>query len=409
MIRTRGNVKMALHAIQSTKWRSFLTSLGIIIGVVSVVTTVSLGEGVKQQIRAQIRQRGEDLVTVLPGRRVERDRQGTITSFNALNSDGTIFNELDYKTVSDVPSLQVVAPFARITGLVGAGDRTLKGQVIASTGSLPELLNQKVEYGSFFHDTDQNKDFAIIGQKVAEELFGENVPIGKSFQVRDRTFIIRGVFEEFDTGSGVLLSEDYNRVIFIPYEAGRELMGGSIQIQQILAKPKAGVRSSVAARDINKALLNVHAGQQDFSVLQAEETLALAGNVLNLLTGLIGGIAAISLLVGGIGIMNIMLVAVSERTAEIGVRKAVGATNRQILNQFLTEAIILSIFGGLTGVLLSLIINVLLRIFTDLAPVITFPIMGIAVCVAFVVGVIFGVTPALRAARKDPIDALRHE
>jgi ABC-type antimicrobial peptide transport system permease subunit len=308
-----------------------------------------------------------------------------------------------------VPSLESTAPFARVTGVAETEDRTYTGQIIASTDSIPDLLNQNIEYGSFFEDSDQNKDFAVIGRRVAEELYGENIPIGKSFRVRNHTFIVRGIFEEFEASSPIFLSENYNGAIFIPYDIGRELMGGNIQIQQILAMPKDNVTNTKAVNDINRALLRAHAGQQDFTVLKAEETLALAGNVLNLLTGLIGGIAAISLLVGGIGIMNIMLVAVTERTAEIGVRKAIGATNRQILNQFLTEAVILSIVGGLIGVILSILINIVLRIVTNLQPVITFPVMGIAVAVALGVGIVFGVTPALRAARKDPIDALRYE
>lgn len=409
MSASNGNIKVAIQALKSSKWRSFLTMLGVIIGVVSVVTTVSLGEGVKQQVRQQIEDRGADLITVLPGNRVERDAKGNVTSINVFTNDATVFGELEYKTLKELPVLTHVAPLARVTGVAETDGRKYLGPIIASTESIPDLLNQEVEYGGFFKDDESNKDFAVIGRRVAEELFGENIPVGKSFTVRGHTFIVRGIFEEFETSSPLLLSDDHNRTIFIPYEIGRELMGGTIQVQQVLARAAENVTPEKAAADTRQALLNLHAGQEDFTVLEAEETLALAGALLNMLTGLIAGIAAISLLVGGIGIMNIMLVAVTERTSEIGVRKAIGATNRQILNQFLTEAIILSVVGGVIGVLLSLLINVLLRILTNLQPVITFPIMGVAVLVALGVGIIFGVTPALRAARKDPIEALRHE
>ncbi len=403
-----GNVKMALQSIKTSKWRSLLTMLGIIIGVVSVVTTVSLGEGVKQQLRNQIGQRGSDLVTVLPGKRVERDNKGNITSFNPIAPSGTLFSETDYTAVESLPSVDKVTPFARVTGLAQTDKKSYSGNIFATSGQVPDLLRQKVEFGSFFSNSEQN-EFAVIGVNVAEQLFGENVPVGKSFKIRDQSFVVQGIFEEFDSTSTLFLNEDYNNAIFIPYQVGRKLMGGTIQVQQILAKPKADTTSQKLTSDIDQALLKAHGGQPDFTVLEQEETLALAANLLDLVTRLIAGIAAISLIVGGIGVMNIMLVSVSERTGEIGIRKAVGATNRQILSQFLTEAVILSLVGGVIGVVSSVLLNFILRVFTDLQPVITLPIMGVAVFVAVLVGAFFGATPALRAARKDPIEALRHE
>jgi putative ABC transport system permease protein len=160
---------------------------------------------------------------------------------------------------------------------------------------------------------------------------------------------------------------------------------------------------------IHAALLKNHGGQEDFTVLKQDESLAVANTILNLITGLIAGIAAISLIVGGIGIMNIMLVSVIERTREIGIRKAIGATNRQILSQFMVESLVLSVVGAILGVLISIMVNYLIRIATTLTPVITLPIMVISVAVSIMVGLIFGITPALKAARKDPIEALRYE
>ncbi len=406
-----GYLKLATVSIRSARWRSLLTMLGIIIGVLSVITIVSLGEGVKKQVSDQIVQRGSDLITIMPGEHVKRDGTGKIVGFNSLiNQAGTAFSESDYKTVAQIKHLKEVVPFARVVGLVETKERNYQdANVIATTAGLPDVLNQKIEYGSFYKDDEAAMNSAVIGRRVAEQLFQENVPLGKSFTIRGREFVVRGVFEEFAVRPSFLPGEDHDNAIFIPYKAGQELMGGNIQIYQVLARPSDIGQIGPAIHDITEAMKSNRAGQEDFTILRQEESIALANSVLSLITNLITGIAAISLLVGGIGIMNIMLVSVTERTREIGVRKAVGATNRQILYQFLTEAAVLSLSGGFLGVLLSLLANFLLRVFTDLQPVITLPVVGIASGVALGVGILFGAMPALRAARKDPILALKYE
>ena len=404
-----GNVKMAIQSLKAAKWRSFLTMLGVIIGVVSVVTTVSLGEGVKQQIRHQGQNRGQDLITVTPGQRVERDAQGRVTKVNSNFFSSTVLSDADYQTVLRTKGIDKAAPIAPVIGLAKTSDASFNGHVIATTEDLPDLLNQPLGYGSFFDDGDTERDFAVIGKRVAEELFKENVPIGKTFTLRDETFLVRGIFDDFPESSPLALDFDYNNTIFIPYDLGRELMGGNISVQEIMAKPADASQVKAAAKQVRTDLLKAHADQEDFTVLTQEETLLVASSVLNLLTAMIAAIAGISLFVGGIGIMNIMFVSVTERTGEIGIRKAIGATNHQVLSQFLTEAAILGLAGGVIGVIISLALNFCLRVLTDLQPVITLPVVGVAVGVAWLVGIIFGVTPALRAARKDPIEALRYE
>lgn len=406
-----GYLKLAITSIRSARWRSLLTMLGIIIGVVSVITTVSLGEGVKKQVSEQIAQRGSDLVTIMPGEHVSRDESGRIVGFNPLiNQAGTAFTESDYKTVQQVKNLKSVVPFGRVVGLVETTERSYEGAgVIATTEGLPGILNQKIEFGAYYKDDEVAMNSAVIGKRVAERLFQENVPLGKSFTIRGREFIVRGVFQEFASRPSFIPGDDHDNAVFIPYKAGQELMGGNIQIYQVLVRPADIGQIDLVIDDIKEALKKNRAGQEDFTILRQEESIALANSVLSLITNLIAGIAAISLLVGGIGIMNIMLVSVTERTREIGVRKAVGATNRQILYQFITEAAVLSLTGGFLGVLLSLLANFLLRILTDLQPVITMPVVGAAGGVALGVGILFGAMPALRAARKDPIVALRHE
>lgn len=402
------HTRMALASLGAARWRSFLTMLGVIIGVLSVVTIVSLGEGVKQQLTVQVHRGGQDLVTVRGGHVAARDSKGKITRVNLLNLfAGSTLSDADVQTIQKIPDLKLVAPFAVVTGVPQADDGTKDENttIVATNDKAAEALNQDVVYGGFFGSNDDQMPVAVIGKRVAEQLFHANVPVGRSFELRGQKFTVRGVFQEFDANP-LAPGVDYDRAIFIPYEYVKKQGNTTLSPYQILVRGGSHSPDEVVS-SITQSLAAAHGGQTDFTVLKAEDNIALADSVLTLLTSLVTAVAGISLLVGGVGIMNIMLVAVSERTHEIGIRKSVGATNRQILGQFLTEAIVLSAVGGVLGVLLSLLANYLLRVTTDLQPVITWPIMGIAVAVAIVVGVFFGITPALKAAYKDPIEALR--
>lgn len=404
------NIRLALASVRSARWRSFLTMLGIIIGVASVVVTVSIGEGVKQQISSQITHLGPELITVKPGSTVTRDAAGKVVSVNILpNAASGAFNENDWKTVRETPGLKSTVPFNVVSGLPRYQGKTMASvAIIGTTQDLPATLHQELDYGSFFTDSDKNQQTVVIGRQVAEQLFNELAPMGKTIQIRGKQFIVRGIFAPFKDGS-LLNNTDYNSAIFMPYETSKQLVDGQVQIYQLLAKSSDASKVDPVALDIRSRLRAQHGGEEDFTVLKQDENLAVAGKMLNLLTALIAGVAAISLVVGGIGIMNIMLVLVSERTREIGVRKAVGATNKQIMTQFLVESSVISVCGGFFGVLVSLIANYLLRILTDLKPVISLPIMLISTGIALCVGIIFGTMPALRAARKDPIESLRYE
>jgi putative ABC transport system permease protein len=396
---------MAVESLRSSRWRSLLTMLGIIIGVVSVVTTVSLGEGAKRGIMAEIDQSGQEIITVRPGK--TSDAAGRPADLFGAAYTGTL-SEKDYKTLRSVSRAEHVVPFSYVSNTVSKDNVTYDGGVvIGTTQGLPDVLGQNMAYGVFFDDDEPQRNAAVIGQDVAERLFGENVPIGKYMDIRGKKFFVRGVFDEFDT-SPLAPHSNYNKAVFIQYDVSKELTEDS-DIYQILVQPKNPDQLVDTVTELTNVLKTAHAGQTDFSVLTQTDKLADANKVVSLLTGFVAGIAAISLVVGGIGILNIMLVSVTERTQEIGIRKAIGATNRQIMNQFLTEAVILSVTGGIIGIIVSLLTNYLIRIFTDLAPVLTWPIIALAFAVSVLVGIIFGVTPALTAARKRPIDALRYE
>lgn len=397
-----GNIKLAIQSLRRAKLRSLFTMLGIIVGVVSVLTIISLGEGAKQDVRNQAKEYGSDLLVVSPGNPTTASQVLSTTPSGSLT-------DADVMAVSNASDVETVAPLSIVTGVVSYdGQPYQDGTVIATTHAFPDLLHHKIEFGEFLRDTDEGRKFAVIGKRVAEQVFHENVPIGKAIEFRGERYIVKGVLSEFDT-SPFSTSVNYNTAIFIPYTTGKAVAQGNAQVFQILAKPTNPDQVTKAQAEIITNLKKTHGGQQDFSVLKQTETLALTSQTLDILTSLVAAIAAISLFVGGIGVMNVMIVSVTERTHEIGIRKAVGATDQQILSQFLAEAVILSAVGGVLGVVISYLIVLYLRLFTDVGPVLPPLYAGLAIVVAVLVGGLFGVAPAVKAAKKDPITALRGE
>ncbi|HSX08153.1 MAG TPA: ABC transporter permease [Candidatus Saccharimonadales bacterium] len=406
----RGEVKMAIAGVRSTKWRSLLTMLGVIIGIVSVVTIVGIGEGVKQQVAGQLAHFGKDLITIVPGDMHAKHGTGFVGASMLDNSNGQrSLTAQDVTLAQRAPHVSVVAPLAQVPGSISADGKSADGiTVVGTSSSLPQILGQKVQSGAFFTDSDSDADTAVIGKDVAQRLFQEEAPLGMTFEFRGHTLMVRGVFDDF-TSVPFSPVADFNDTVFIPFATANKLANNTAGVYAILAKPDSPSRTQATIKTLNATLKDAHGGQQDFSVLSEAQAVASTSQVLDLLTKLIAGVAAISLLVGGVGIMNIMLVSVTERMHEIGVRKAVGATNRQILRQFMLESAVLSGAGGAIGVLLSLVIDLLLHAYTDLKPSISWQAIVIATFVALVVGVLFGTAPAIKAARKDPIEALRHE
>lgn len=406
----RQNIKMALSSIRQAKFRSLLTMLGIIIGVGSVVLIVSFGEGTRKQVQKQINKLGTDLITIRSGKLVDRNDKGQISNINLTAGVGSsTLTESDVNTLRRIPKISAAVPWEVITGTASVDGRPYdQGFVIATNSDMFQLLDQKLAHGDFFGPDDNMRYQAVIGAGVAKNFFGEDDPSGQTFKFRNADFYIRGVFSRFDSNP-LDFGIDFNNAIFIPYGTGKLVSGGQAQVRQIYLKQQDGAVTKSTIAEVTKALKAQHQGQEDFTILSQEEYLQITSRVFGLLTSLISGIAAISLLVGGIGIMNIMLFSVSERTREIGIRKAIGATNRQILGQFLVEATVLSFTGGIIGVALAAMGTVLIRLLTDITPSITWTIVSIACGASLLVGIVFGILPALNAARKDPIESLRHE
>jgi ABC-type antimicrobial peptide transport system permease subunit len=248
----------------------------------------------------------------------------------------------------------------------------------------------------------------MLGQGASVKIFGTQVSLGRNFNIDGQSFFTRGEFGSFYSAP-LSIDLDFNNVIFIPYSSVASLQGSTASTYEILVKPTNPSAINAVVTEIESSLTEAHGGVQNFSVLQQKNSLTASDSIVSLLTNLIAAAAGIALFVGGIGIMNMMLVTVSERTGEIGVRKAVGATNRQILRQFLMEAIVLSVSGGIIGVVVALLINVGLRISTSLEPTIPWSTIVLATGLSLVIGIVFGLIPAAKAARKDPIDALRHQ
>ncbi len=409
---SRGEVKMAIASVRSTKWRSLFTMLGVIIGVVSVVTVVSIGQGIKNQVGSQIGELSRDIITIRPGKLVNVSSDGSISSVNLLADagNGGSLAAQDISTIADTKGVQTAVPLAITNGAVSVGSHaTNSTPVLAATADLPTVLSQPLLGGNFFPaDTTQQPYVAVLGSFAAKTLFHQSQPLGRTFQFMGRTFFVQGVFHQFDTNP-LSLSTDFNNAVFIPYQTAQSLTNNNIRPYEVLVKPATSGQANAMVGSISTALAKAHQNQQQFTVLSQMQGLAVTNNILNLLTRMIAGIAAISLLVGGIGIMDVMLVSVTERMHEIGIRKALGATNHQILEQFMVEATVLSLTGGIIGIIVSFLVEYLLRVFTTLTPDITWQIMGLAVGVSLVVGILFGSIPALKAARKDPINALRNE
>lgn len=402
-----GHMKTGMASVRSTKLRSFWTMLGVVIGVSSVVTVVAISTGIKQQIAGQIHHLGKDIISVQPAQLQPGGSGGSgLGVISGLSTSGSLTNK-DVSTVSRVSGVAATAPLTALSGTItGENGRYNDGFVIGTTSDLPGLINQSIAYGSFLTTDDNGTNTAVLGQHASDAMFNEDVPLGRTFTFHGQQFIVRGVFNQF-SGAPLTHGIDFNNAIFIPYDVSQNLSNKTAPTYQILLRPSDAAQTDAVAKRVQDALSRAHGGEGGFSVLSGNQNVDASDNVLSLLTKLIAGVAAISLLVSGIGIMNVMLVSVSERKHEIGIRKAVGATNRQILTQFLTEASILSLWGGLIGIIVAILIDIGLRLFSDLRPVISWQIVLLATGVSLLVGMVFGTVPAVKAARKDPIEALR--
>jgi putative ABC transport system permease protein len=396
-------VKLALQAIRRNALRSFLTVLGIVIGVGAVIAMVTIGNGTTAKVTADLSKLGSNLLFVSPGQ----------FGPGRASSDAKAFNARDIEAVkSQLTGVKAVAPVAQKSVTVVYGSENRITVVTGTDNDYFITQDWTLSAGRQFLEGELRGGRAacIIGETVREKLFGRADPIGRSIRVNNVSCEVIGLLVAKGQSS---FGTDQDDIVIMPIRAFHRRMAGNTDISRILVSAKDNVDTSKVQADIERLLRerrNITPGKEDdFSVRDMKQIVQATAGTTAMLTGLLGAVAAVSLLVGGIGIMNIMLVSVTERTREIGIRLAIGALERQVLTQFLVEAVVLSLFGGLIGILIGFGLAGLATRGLQVPFIVDPTIVLVAFAFSALVGVVFGYFPARRAARLDPIEALRHE
>jgi len=399
------NIENAIESLHANRLRTFLTMLGVMIGIASVVVIFSLSGGVGSMISNQIVAEGGALAVVRPKELTANDKN-VITSLATSKSftQSSITNE-DLGIISKIKEVSAVAPLANFSAKVRGDGEEKYANLLATSPNLDQTVSLKVREGQFIADS-ANANTVVLGNQMAIDLFGTTQAVGKEIAMKGEKFIVIGVLTH-QSSSINFSNVDFNNTAIIPYETAKRIIGDNLQIQQVNIHAKSINSLGAIQKQIESDLLKKHNGERDFEVLTGKNISHPSDKFIELSTLILAIVASVSLVVGGIGIMNIMLVNVSERTREIGIRKALGANNRHILFQFLTESMIISLGGGLFGYLIGYAFSFGVSMFLPFSPIISWQIALLVCGLSTVVGVIFGLYPAFRAARKDPIVSLR--
>ncbi len=394
------SLSLAVRAVTAQRLRSFLTLLGIAVGIASVILLTSIGEGIHRFVLGEFSQFGTNNVSVMPG----KTKTGGAPS--GLPSSARPLTLEDAKSLERLPHVIAVTPNIRGNAEVEGNGRTRRTLVYGVTSQSQKVFKSTVRSGQFLppDDAGSARAFVVLGAKVKDELFGADSPLGQRLRIGGLHFRIVGVMEP----KGQFLGIDLDDTVFIPAARGQELFNRE-GVDEINLALEDGAPATTVAAALKKHLIERH-GREDFTVVTQEEMMSTLSNILNVLTLAVGALGGISLLVGGVGIVTIMTIAVSERTGEIGLLVALGARRRTILGLFLGEAIALSTLGGLMGLLLGIGLAQLIHLLLPALPVhtpLSFVLMAEGLAIA--IGLAAGVLPARRAAGLDPVAALRAE
>ena len=394
---------VALRALRRNTMRSILTALGIIIGIAAVITTVSMGTGAKARIEAQVASLGQNIITVFPG---SFSAGGARSGFGGAT---TLTTEDAEAIATDIEDIDGVSPEINERSQVLANGLNWNTSIKGESPDYPYIKSWRIASGSMFGDQDVKSlaKVAVIGKTIADQLFPNEDPVGQTLRIRNLPFRIVGVL---DVKGFSLGGQDQDDVVIIPYTSHMRRVSRRANINSILIQASSPDKLDVVKLRIEDLLTQRRKGREpDFTVRTQEEIAATATETSKTMTLLLGGIALVSLIVGGIGVMNIMLVSVTERTREIGIRLAIGAHDADVLSQFLIEAILLSVLGGVLGILVGLGASELITYYFSLPTLVSPFSIAVAVGVSTVIGIFFGFYPARKAAQMDPIDALRYE
>jgi len=394
---------LALREIRRNVLRSILTILGIVIGVAAVIVMVTLGGGATAQVTQQVASLGSNLLVVSPGKRMGPGQNVGAAPFTSEDAEALR---------RDIPHLVAVAPMASKSMSVIYGNANWSTQITSSTNAFFEARNWKVTGGRLFTDSELRSGAAtcIIGSTVRTKLFGNQNPLGANIRLQSISCQVIGLLESKGQSS---MGSDQDDVVVIPLRAFQRRIAGNQDVNLIQVSVRDGVSTTRVQQDIERLMRERRhlsaADENNFNVMDMKEIATMLTSTTKVLTALLSAVAAVSLLVGGIGIMNIMLVSVTERTREIGIRLAIGAFEREVLMQFLVEAAVLSSLGGVVGIVLALVSSVLLASLLNVPFIFNATIVAIAFAFSTATGLVFGYFPARKAAQLDPIEALRYE
>ena len=411
------NIKSALNSIWTNKIRSILTVLGVVIGVTSVTTLISLGQGLKNEVSNLVQGFGTNVIMVIGGKIDMKSASSSGGMFGGATNNvnpadfltGTILTRQDVNTIKALSNIEAVAPMSLVPGKITFENQEISPMIM---GTSPDIIQAfqvlSLDSGELFK-SENDTGTIVIGPLTSDALFGEGAdPLGNKVTINKTEFTIIGKLSNAKFSN--LFGSEFDNLVLMSMADATKFSNNTEKIMRIAVKAENNADVKQVKEDIKNALLaNREDAEQNFSVFTQDDLLGLMDDLLNLTTALVSAIAGISLVVGGIVIMNIMLVTVTERTREIGLRKALGATQLAILTQFLTEAVVITLLGGIIGLGLSIAAGMVVSAKTPLTPEISPLVILIAIGLSTLVGVVFGIWPAMRAAQKDPIDALRYE